>query len=52
MQDRIRLPIINDNATKEDIRAMAEELLALDSDIDLREDLTEQPTDDHTRVAG
>lgn len=51
MQDRVRLPIINDNATQEEINAMAEELLALDSDIDLREELTPQPTANDSRVA-
>ena len=52
MRDYIRLPIINDNATKEEIKTMAEELLALESDVDLREDPTSQPTADYARVAG
>ena len=51
MLESARLPIINDNATAEEIKTMAEEFLELKSDIDLREMLISQPTPDYVSIA-
>ena len=52
MQELVRLPVINDAASKDEIRDAAEELLALETDVDLQKDLLRQPQSEDRRVAG
>ncbi len=52
MQGLDRLPKINDNPTPKEIKSMAEELLSLKTDVDLRNTATNAPQYKEKRVAG
>ena len=52
MQGLDRLPKINDNPTPKEIKSMAEELLSLKTDVDLRNTATNAPQYKKKRVAG
>ena len=52
MREPVRLPVINDDATKEEIKAAAEELLSLESDVDLKKELLNQSISEDRKVAG